>query len=288
MASADSSPSTPTPGGDYLGALGLDSQPFGLAPDLRFLVDRHDHREALARVLFGLSEIGGIVLVTGEIGSGKTILAHTVRRFLDGEGFSVVAVANPPRTPAALLAALHEAAGGPEAGGSSARLSRLLRDRMERTAAEGRLVVLLVDEAQRLNAAALEELRLLTNPDEGPGAGLVLLGQPELTRHVDRLPQVSQRIVVRYHLGGMDRDELETYLDRRARAAGASGGLFTTRAARAIHEESGGVPRVANLLAANALFIAASRGQSRVDKDVVKDVIDDRREARSAAEGIDP
>lgn len=287
MATADSTPSPPAAGGDYLEALGLDSQPFGLAPDLRFLVDRHDHREALARVLFGLSEIGGIVLVTGEIGSGKTLLAHTVRRFLDGEGFTVVPVANPPRTPAALLAALQVAAGGPEAGGSAARLSGLLRERMEASAADGRLVVLLVDEAQRLNAAALEELRLLTNPDEGPGAGLVLLGQPELTHHVERLPQLAQRVVVRYHLGGMSPEEVETYLDRRARAAGASGGLFTSRAARVIHEESGGVPRLANLIAANALFIAAARGQSRVDKDVVQDVIDDRREARSAAEGTE-
>ncbi len=268
---------------DHLAALGLREQPFGLTPDPRFLVERGDHREGLARILFGLTQLGGIVLITGEIGAGKTVLAGSVRRALDGEGFQVLAVANPPRTPAALLAALLTAPGGDAPGGGTARLARLLRRRIALAETTGRRTVILIDEAQRLGGAALDELRLMTNPDEDAGAGVVLLGQPELSRLVARRPQVAQRVVVRYHMGEMSQEEVATYVDRRTRVAGAGRPLFTGRAARAIHRETGGAPRLVNLVSANALFVAATRGADRVDEDVVLDVVDDRREAERAA-----
>jgi general secretion pathway protein A len=262
----------------YLAHWGLAEAPFRLEPDPRFAYERADHREGLARILFGITQLGGLVVITGEIGSGKTLLAQTLRQTLDGEGFAVAEVPNPPRTAAALLAATLPAAGGAPAGGSTARLAGLLRARLAAGAARGRRVVIAIDEAQRLDARALDEVRLLTNPSaEGPGAPVVLLGQPDLTPHVERQPQVAQRVVVRYHLGAMTAEEVDAYALHRARVAGADRRIVSKRAARAVHEETGGVPRLVNLLLANALFVAAERGEAQIGEDTIRDLAEDRR-----------
>ena len=262
----------------YLAHWGLAAAPFRLEPDPRFAYERADHREGLARILFGITQLGGLVVITGEIGSGKTLLAQTVHQTLDGEGFSVAEVANPPRTAAALLAATLLAAGGPPAGGSAARLAGLLRARLADGAADGRRVVIAIDEAQRLDPRALDEVRLLTNPSaDGPGAPVVLLGQPDLTPHIERQPQVAQRVVVRYHLGAMTVEEVDAYALHRARIAGADRRIVSKRAARAVHKETGGVPRLVNLLLANALFVAAERGEAQISEDTIRDLAEDRR-----------
>ena len=237
-------------------------------------------------MLFGITQLGGLVVITGEIGAGKTLLAQTLARTLDGEGFQVAEVANPPRTGAALLAAALVATGAEPAGGSTARLAGLLRERLTAAAAEGRRIVLAVDEAQRLGPPALDELRLLTNPGHGVAAPVVLLGQPELTIRIERQPQVSQRVVVRYHLGALSAEEVDAYVLHRTRVAGASRRIVSKRAARAAHQETGGVPRLVNLLLANALFVAAERGEDQIGEDTIRDLAEDRRlsvEASAAA-----
>ena len=262
----------------YLAHWGLAEAPFRLEPDPRFAYERADHREGLARILFGITQLGGLVVITGEIGSGKTLLAQTLRQTLDGEGFVVAEVPNPPRTAAALLAAALPAAGGPRAGGSAARLAGLLRAQLAEGVAEGRRVVIAIDEAQRLDPRALDEVRLLTNPSaDGPGVPVVLLGQPDLTPHIERQPQVAQRVVVRYHLGAMTAEEVDAYALHRARIAGADRRIVSKRAARAVHEETGGVPRLVNLLLANALFVAAERGEAQIGEDTIRDLAEDRR-----------
>ena len=112
-----------TTGGGYLAHWGLAEAPFLLEPDPRFAYERADHREGLARILFGITQLGGIVVITGEIGAGKTLLSQTLRGTLDGEGFHVAEVANPPRTAAALLSSILLAAEGPRAGGSAVETS---------------------------------------------------------------------------------------------------------------------------------------------------------------------
>jgi len=272
------------PGAGYLRHWGLAEAPFLLEPDRRFAYERADHREGLARILFGITQLGGIVVITGEIGAGKTLLSQTLRATLDGEGFRVAEVPNPPRTAAALLAAVLEAAGAPRAGGSAARIAGLLRGRLAEVAADGTRTVLCIDEAQRLDPRALDEVRLLTNPGpEGPGVPVVMLGQPELSRHVERLPQVAQRVVVRYHLGPMGADEVDAYALHRTRVAGAQRRIVSKRAARAVHRETGGVPRLVNLLLANALFVAAERDEAQIGEDTIRDLAEDRRMDLAAA-----
>ncbi|MGD9571775.1 MAG: ExeA family protein [Thermoleophilia bacterium] len=274
---------TTSPPPAYLAHWGLVEAPFRLEPDPRFAFERADHREGLARILFGITQLGGLVVITGEIGAGKTLLSQTLRATLDGEGFTVAEVANPPRTAAALLGALLPAMGLEPAGGSAARLAGKVRDGLADAAADGRRVVLAIDEAQRLDARALDEVRLLTNPDDrGVSAPVVLLGQPELTALVEKQPQVAQRVVVRYHLGPMTADEVDRYALHRTRVAGADRRIVSKRAARAVHEETGGVPRLVNLLLANALFVAAERGEEQLGEDTIRDLAEDRRIALQA------
>ena len=144
-------------------------------------------------------------------------------------------------------------------------------------------MVIAIDEAQRLDPRALDEVRLLTNPGDGPSAPVALLGQPELTRHIERLPQVAQRVVVRYHLGPMTAEEVDLYVAHRARVAGADRRLLSERAAQAVYEETGGVPRLVNLLVANALFVAAARGDGQIGEDTIRDLAEDQRLSVEAA-----
>lgn len=272
----------------YLRHWGLAEPPFALDADPRFAFERADHQEGLARVLFGITQLGGLVMITGEIGAGKTLLAETVTRTLDGEGMRVGVVANPQRTPAALLGQVLTAIGAESAAGTAARRAERIRALLSLAHTQGRRVVLVIDEAQRLDPRALDEVRMLTNRAGGvPGMPVVLLGQPELTARVDRLPQVSQRVVVRYHLGAMSADETDGYISHRMRVAGAGRRLVSKRATRAIHRETGGVPRLVNMLLANALFVAAERGEDQVTEDTVRDLVDDRRAAVAAATGGD-
>lgn len=273
-----------TNGAEYLRHWGLAVPAFSIEPDPRFAYDRADHREALARMLFGLTQLGGLVLITGEIGCGKTMLAETLRGMLSGGGYRVVSVPNPPRTGAALLGAILIAAGGSPAGGSAARLAGLVRAQLADVGAGGQRAILAIDEAQRLDARALDELRMLTNAGSGGSAPAVLLGQPELSAHVARLPQVAQRVVVRYHLRPMGPDEVESYIGHRTRVAGSPRRLFTRRATAAVHEETGGVPRLVNLICANALFVGAARGEEQIGADTIRDLAEDRRTSEHLAD----
>ena len=269
-----------TGGGDdtYLRHWGLAEAPFQLDPDPRFAFERDDHREGAARVLFGISQVGGLVVITGEVGAGKTLLSQALVRMLDSDGIRAGVVANAPRTAAALLGDALVAIGADSAGGSAARRAERIRARLSMAHTQSRRVVLIVDEAQRLDARALDELRLLTNPAGGvPGMPIVLMGQPELGPRISRLPQVEQRVVVRFHLGPMTAEEVDAYVRHRTRVAGVDRRIVSKRAARAVHEETGGLPRPVNMLLANALYVAAARGEDQVSEDTIRDLADDRR-----------
>jgi general secretion pathway protein A len=276
MVSAPHPPSQASLRHPYLDWWGLAEAPFQLEPDPRFAFARNDHREGLARMLFGLTQLGGIVAITGEVGCGKTMLARELDRTLSGDGFALAVASNPPRTAAGVLAALLASLDANARGGSAGRLAARLRQLLAAEAAEGRRPIVVVDEAQRLDLRALDELRLLTNPGDGEAVPVVLLGQPELAPRIRKLPQVAQRVVVRYHLGAMGPDEVSAYIQHRARVAGSTRRLFSSRAEGAAHAETGGIPRLVNLLCANALFVGFVRGESQVGEDLVRDLAEDR------------
>jgi general secretion pathway protein A len=273
---------------------GLLHPPFRLDPDVRFLFESAAHREGLARLLFAVRELpGGIALLTGEIGCGKTTLARALVRLLPAERFRVGVVGHPALPVGQLVAAILIAFGARRPRGGRAELVAQLAEWLADKRRRGGAAVLVVDEAQLLGRPQLEELRLLTNLEtaEEKLLRLILIGQPELARRAARFPELAQRIVMRYHVRPLSFDETGRYIQHRLRVAGAARPLFTEAAVAEAYRHTGGVPRLVNLLAAHALFLSAAESRSQVDVPAVVaaakelDLIGGRsRTARAAVE----
>jgi general secretion pathway protein A len=259
----------------YAQHFGLEHAPFSIAPDPRYLYLSEQHREALAHLLYGLDGGGGFVLLTGEIGAGKTTV---VRCFLEQvpAHCRVAYVFNPKLTVDELLEVVCEEFGvAAPAGQGGARptlkhridaLNRFLLDEH----AAGRNGVLVIDEAQQLSAEVLEQLRLLTNLEtrERKLLQIVLVGQPELREMLARpgLEQLAQRVIARYHLEPLAVADIAPYLQHRLSVAGLrSASPLGPALARRIHRLSGGVPRRINLLCDRALLGAYAQGRATVD-----------------------
>ncbi len=264
----------------YAPFFGLTQAPFSIAPDPRFLYMSERHREALAHLLYGLSAGGGFVLLTGEIGAGKTTVC---RGFLEQvpPSCTVAYIFNPSLTVGELVRTVCEEFGVPLTagpGGSEPTIKAQV-DALNRFLlaghAQGQQAVLVIDEAQSLSVEVLEQLRLLTNLEtsERKLLQIILIGQPELRDLLARpeLEQLSQRVIARYHLGALSADETPQYIRHRLAVAGPNAPLpFDAAALAALHRISGGVPRRINLLADRALLGAYGHGQHVVTADVVE------------------
>lgn len=257
----------------YARHFGLNREPFSIAPDPRFLFMSQRHREALAHLLYGLGGGGGFVLLTGEIGAGKTTVC---RAFLEQvpAGTHVAYLFNPKLTATELLQSVCDEFGLQVPGeGLKARVDAL-NAFLLKTHAAGENCVLVIDEAQSLSAEVLEQLRLLTNLEtaERKLLQIILIGQPELREMLARpeLEQLAQRVIARWHLGPLDEAETRQYVRHRLAVAGGTGAPpFKDRALRKLHALTGGVPRRINLLADRALLGAYASGASRVGADLV-------------------
>ncbi|MGY0195293.1 ExeA family protein [Leptothrix sp. BB-4] len=274
----------------YASFFGLQHEPFSIAPDPRFLYMSERHREALAHLMFGIRGNGGFVLLTGEIGAGKTTVC---RAFLDQvpAECEVAYIFNPKLTVHELLKAVCDEFGitAPAAGTPGVTVQDYvepLNRHLLATHAAGRKSILIIDEAQNLEPEVLEQLRLLTNLEtaERKLLQIILIGQPELRDMVARpeLEQLAQRIVARCHLGPLNATETAQYVLHRMRVAGlGAASPFTARQLVQIHKLTGGVPRRINLLCDRSLLGAYSRGQAQVDGTVVRsaaqEVFDQRR-----------
>jgi general secretion pathway protein A len=270
----------------YAPFFGLNKEPFSIAPDPRFLYMSERHREALAHLLYGLSAGGGFVLLTGEIGAGKTTVC---RGFLEQVPTTckVAYIFNPQLTVPELLRTVcdefgvhvpahmpaQSASQASENNGSKAQVDALNRFLLE-AHAQGQQAVLVIDEAQSLSAPVLEQLRLLTNLEtaERKLLQIILIGQPELRDMLARpeLEQLAQRVIARYHLDALTREETPLYIRHRLAVAGPNAPLpFDAAALARIHTISGGVPRRINLLADRALLGAYAQGQHQANAKTV-------------------
>jgi general secretion pathway protein A len=268
----------------YLDYYGLREPPFSITPDPRFVFLSERHRDALAHLLYGIGQGGGggFVQLTGEVGTGKTTLCRLLLEQLP-ENTRVALVLNPRLSPLELLETIGEELrlDISQRRGSLKGLVDALNTYLLEAYAQGLRVVLIIDEAQNLSADALEQVRLLTNL-ETPTQKLlqiILLGQPELREMLARpeLRQLAQRITARYHLTPLDADETEAYLRHRLAVAGSNRFPFTKLAVRKLHEHSGGVPRLINVVADRALVGGYAHDQTQLGE---------RQITRAAAEAL--
>ncbi|MDP3822096.1 MAG: AAA family ATPase [Burkholderiales bacterium] len=262
----------------YAQFFGLKQEPFSIAPDPRYLFMSERHREALAHLLYGVGGGGGFVLLTGEIGAGKTTVC---RAFLEQipKRCNVAYIFNPKLTVSELLKSVCDEFHIPYPDHGPGLTT--VKDHLDplnafllRTHAVGQNNVLIIDEAQNLSADVLEQLRLLTNLEtsERKLLQIVLIGQPELRDMLARpeLEQLAQRVIARYHLGALTESETAHYIRHRLTVAGLNRPLpFDRRARKQVHELSRGVPRRINLLCDRALLGAYAEGKARVDSEIV-------------------
>lgn len=262
----------------YLNFYGLREVPFGTTPDPKFLYLTSGHREALAQLVYGVTENKGFMVLTGEVGTGKTTLLQALLRRLDGNA-AVAFVFNSRLTFDGILEYVLEDFGIAKSGESRAqRLFSLNNFLIERQRA-GQRTLLIIDEAQNLDPTTMEEIRLLSN-FEIPGHKLlqiVLAGQPELRTKLQlpELRQLRQRIGLRCGILALTRDEIGEYVQTRLRVAGARDLiLFTERAIRRIADYSGGIPRVVNLVCDHCLLIGYADQQRRIGHRTVEQAIE--------------
>lgn len=247
----------------YTSFFGLSEKPFSITPDPRYLYLSERHADALAHLLYGITESGGFIQLTGEVGTGKTTLLRSLLEQLP-ENVDIALIVNPRLGRGDFLETICQELHVPLAKKHSEKdLVDALNKHLLQAHADGRRVVLMVDEAQNLSADVLEQVRLLTNLETTKQKLLqiILVGQPELRKLLARndLRQLAQRITSRFHLKPLDRGESAAYLQHRLKIAGAAGEIFLPSARREIYRLSGGVPRLINVIADRALLGAYTR-----------------------------
>ena len=258
----------------------LDRRAFANTPDPAFVYRSPTFAEGFARLLYDATELrGGLSLITGEIGCGKTMLAQALADRLEGSASDVIALPYPKVTPTQMLAAVAQGVGITPVPRGKLGIIEALGARLRALHAAGRRPVLVVDEAQLASPSLLEEIRLLTNYEDRQDKHLhvVLLGQPELRDRVRKRPQIDQRVSLRFHVEPMEADDVPGYVAHRLTVAGWSGTpIFTDEALAVLGARSGGVPRRVNTLATQALFVGAMRRLSCIDGELMTDVADDQ------------
>lgn len=255
----------------YLEFFGLKEPPFNVTPDPRFLFFTARHQEAMENLLYGIAERKGFLVLTGEVGSGKTTLCRALLNRLPA-GVRTALILNPNLSDTQLLRAILEDLGVPPTGRDRLALMSRLNEYLLARIRSGENVTVILDEAQDLTPALLEQVRLLSNleTDQRKLMQIVLAGQPELDRRLARpeLRQLRQRIMIRCVLQPLDADEVRAYVEHRLRVAGATAGVaFDAAAVRVIHGASKGIPRLVNKLSDRALLAAYAAGRHVVSRE---------------------
>jgi general secretion pathway protein A len=250
---------------------GLKAKPFSIVPDPAYFFMSEGHREALAHLFYGIQNEGGFVLLSGEVGTGKTTVCRRLLQLIPDD-VEVAFILNPKVTAQELLAIICDEfrIKYPKNTTSIKTLVSRINDYLIDVHGKGRRAVVIVEEAQNLGPEVLEQIRLLTNleTNERKLLQMIMLGQPELRDMLDQpqLRQLSQRITARYHLSALKRDEVPKYVEYRLAAAGlVSGTPFPPRVMARLFHITGGVPRVINVVCDRALLGAYTQGRGQVD-----------------------
>jgi general secretion pathway protein A len=260
---------------------GLKGKPFSLLPDPDFIFWSSMHTRAYSTLEYGLANFSPIVLITGEVGAGKTTLIHCLLRAAPHD-YTIGLISNAHGKRGSLLhwclAALNEPI---PPGSAYVRLFSQFVSRLQAEAAEGRHVVLIFDEAQNLSPTMLEELRCFSNinGDKHELLQIILVGQPELRRKVGhrKLLQFAQRVAAEFHLSSMSRESVHAYIAHRLKVAGATQEIFTPAACDVMFEASAGLPRIVNQLCDHALVYAYAEDAETVGEELARQVAANRQ-----------
>ncbi len=266
----------------YLKFYNLTEYPFSMGSDERFFYESTVHSEALANILYTFQQRKGMVLISGEVGAGKTFVGHLLVNRL-GPGCQAVQMRHPPQSGKQLIRALASGLGikvPPTA--DKLFLVDELQQYLLRMFYRGRLVSLIIDECQDLSAKVLEEIRLLWNWEQD-GQRLIqilMIGQPELREKLlePKWESLRQRIVLSYHLDHLTETETINYIRHRIKVASNGGGTpadFTSQAINEIFSATDGIPRLINVLCDNALLVGFAKNQHCIDRVVVTEVLQD-------------
>lgn len=253
---------------------GFERAPFNNTPDPAFFYESKSHREAMATMVYGVEQGKGFVMVTGDVGMGKTMLSQALKQSL-GDDYVVIEIANPWSSPEEVLSAIRLCVNvqGPE----NNALFDGLRDRLMNLRQQGKRVVIVIDEAHQMSERMIEGIRLLSNV-ETPTEKLlqiIFIGQNELAEMLSRhsMRQIQQRLFLSRHLEAFSDSETIAYIRHRLTVAGGKPETFDEAALRLIARESSGTPRVINQLCDNALLFAMGRNQHQVTQDDVKEAL---------------
>jgi putative secretion ATPase (PEP-CTERM system associated) len=257
----------------------LRERPFALTPDPDYLYPSRVHKEALSYLRYGIESHAGFVVITGAIGSGKTTLLQTMLRTLDSQT-TVARVMNTLLDPRELLESAMIDLGLDPDGKSKPSMLKTFGEFLVAERAAGRLVLLVIDEAQNLTLPALEEIRMLSNleTEKSKLLQIILIGQPDLRDKLDRpeLEQLRQRITVSYHLESLGADETSHYVNHRLALASIGAPLeFPADVTARIHARSNGVPRLINVIADATLVFGYGEERSEIDAALIEEVIAD-------------
>lgn len=269
----------------YRAHFGLREPPFGITPDTSFFFACSNYQAALNTLLIAAKNGEGFIKITGEVGTGKTLLCRKFMATLD-KSFVTAYIPNPFLEPRSLMLALAEELEIPvEKDTDQHQILRAINYRLLVLAREGKRVLLCLDEAQAMPTETLEALRLLTNleTEKRKLMQIVMFGQPELDRKLEQeaIRQLNQRITFHYHLNSLSRDDMEFYVSHRLKIAGFAGSrLFNRDAIGALFFASGGIPRLVNILAHKALMLAYGEGTQLISARHVRAAANDTGAAK--------
>lgn len=268
---------------------GLKENPFNVTPNPKYIYLGENHREALAQLVYGVRERKGFIVITGEVGTGKTTLIHYLLDKMNGNHTKTAFLFNPKLTVDDFIQYILKDLGVRVQGRTKGDYLHNLHRYLLNAYQKDERVILIVDEAQGLRPELLEEIRLLSNLETSRSKLLqiVLLGQPELDKTLAQggFRQLTQRINLRYHLQPLSEKETKEYIGKRLGIAGARAPIFTEKAMKQVYLKSRGIPRLINILCDNALLNGYALDQKKVDETSVKEVAKDlylKKEPRRA------